>query len=286
MNKILQNMSRKRRIKEALALAAVACLAVGSLKAAMVDYQIGNGGLEDFDLTYNTSSGNTTINGALVGGIAITMVPGGTASSGLPATYTTVCTDIGASVYLGSTYGYDLTTFAGQSGIRPNWGYDAYNGHLNAADLATEQSEAIQNAAEIFNTHLGVLSGSSTTDKAALQLAVWAAVYNTGLNGQVNGITQSGGNYNLSSGRFTVSAGDQAAINEAAGWLLSVNGAYTLNGYLLFPDPNTPQGNGDGLPVQELLLPVPEPTTMIAGALLLLPLGARTLRFLRRNHPA
>jgi hypothetical protein len=32
--------------------------------------------------------------------------------------------------------------------------------------------------------------------------------------------------------------------------------------------------------------PVPEPTTMIAGALLLLPFGASTLRFVRRNRTA
>ena len=31
-------------------------------------------------------------------------------------------------------------------------------------------------------------------------------------------------------------------------------------------------------------IPVPEPTTMIAGALLLLPFGASTLRILRRNR--
>jgi hypothetical protein len=34
------------------------------------------------------------------------------------------------------------------------------------------------------------------------------------------------------------------------------------------------------------LAPVPEPTTMIAGALLLLPFGASTLRILRRNRTA
>jgi len=32
--------------------------------------------------------------------------------------------------------------------------------------------------------------------------------------------------------------------------------------------------------------PVPEPTTLIAGALLLLPFGASTLRMLRRNRTA
>jgi hypothetical protein len=33
----------------------------------------------------------------------------------------------------------------------------------------------------------------------------------------------------------------------------------------------------------QVLTPVPEPTTMIAGALLLLPFGASTLRILRRR---
>jgi hypothetical protein len=35
-----------------------------------------------------------------------------------------------------------------------------------------------------------------------------------------------------------------------------------------------------------ILAPVPEPTTMVAGALLLLPFGASTIRILRRNRTA
>jgi hypothetical protein len=38
--------------------------------------------------------------------------------------------------------------------------------------------------------------------------------------------------------------------------------------------------------VQFDLESVPEPTTMIAGALLLLPFGASTIRILRRNRTA
>jgi hypothetical protein len=34
------------------------------------------------------------------------------------------------------------------------------------------------------------------------------------------------------------------------------------------------------------ILAVPEPTTMVAGALLLLPFGASTLRLLRKNRTA
>ena len=37
---------------------------------------------------------------------------------------------------------------------------------------------------------------------------------------------------------------------------------------------------------QHAVAPVPEPTTMIAGALLLLPFGASTLRMLRKSRKA
>jgi hypothetical protein len=69
--------------------------------------------------------------------------------------------------------------------------------------------------------------------------------------------------------------------------LALANGLNTLtfvvhNGYV------PPQG-GDAGPFglrAESLTVVPEPTTMIAGALLLLPFGASTLRVLRRNRAA
>jgi hypothetical protein len=289
-------MNKTRYLAQALAMAAAMGLSVGAAKAAMVDYNIGDGGLESFNITYNDSGSHfTSISGALAGGIAITKVTGsaqqGTQPAGFPASYTTVCTDIGGTVYLGSTYGYDQQGFTGQTGVRPSWGLNAYDGTLQAPALLGEQQEAIQNAADIFYTHFSALSGSSTTDKAALQLAVWAAVYNTGLNGAVADVTYSGGVGSISGGRFTVSGGDQAAINEAALWLQGLTGSYGLTGNLLYPDP-TYQGNGDGLPVQELLIrtqdstPVPEPTTMIAGALLLLPFGASILRFVRKNRAA
>ena len=45
-------------------------------------------------------------------------------------------------------------------------------------------------------------------------------------------------------------------------------------------------GYPDGVPIALTITPVPEPTTMIAGALLLLPFGASTLRMLRKNRMA
>jgi len=287
-------MNKTKYIAQALALAAVSVLGVGAAKAAMVEYQIGDGGLESFNITYNYGLNlNTTIGGALAGGIAITKVAGGSQPTGFPSTYTTVCTDIGGTVYLGSTYGYDQASFAGQKGIDPNWGLDAYDGKYSAALLSGEQGKAIQNAASIFYNNFTDLRAGTATQKAAVQLAVWAAVYDTDLSGSVEGITynSSTGNYSFSGGRFQVTSGDQAAINLAASWLKGLTGGSTYTGDLLYPDP-TYQGNADGAPVQELLIrtqdaaPVPEPTTMIAGALLLLPFGASTLRVLRRNRTA
>ena len=155
--------------------------------------------------------------------------------------------------------------------------------------LAGEQTLAIQNAATIFYTHFADLgSGATVAENAAVQLAVWASLYDTAGSGEVQGITLSGGNYHFSSGRFQVTSGDQAAINLAASWLVGLNGSSSYTGDLLVPDPTTQNGNI----AQELLLrttdadPVPEPTTMVAGVLLLLPFGASTLRVLRKNRAA
>ena len=46
------------------------------------------------------------------------------------------------------------------------------------------------------------------------------------------------------------------------------------------------QGNGYELSGWTAYNVVPEPTTIIAGALLLLPFGASTIRFLRKNRTA
>ncbi|HMD54297.1 MAG TPA: hypothetical protein VKJ65_07110, partial [Phycisphaerae bacterium] len=79
--------------------------------------------------------------------------------------------------------------------------------------------------------------------------------------------------------------------------LLGLTGGYNNTGYLLQPDPlsgsGDTQGNPDGQLPQELLMgssalpgyssPVPEPSTVLAGALLLLPLGASAIRILRKS---
>jgi hypothetical protein len=256
---------------------------IGAARADVL-YQIVNS-TADME-TFNLKMDNVAINGALAGGIQIVMVRPGDAGDNLPSTYTTVCTDINGSVYLGQTYQYsEPVNFSSQyTGIAPTWGAD------NASGLSdpTSAAMAIQNAAELFYKYSGGvgltgLQGSDREKMAALQLAVWEALYDT----------TSTGNVDLTgTPRFQVTGGDSTAIADAAKLVADMSGNYGRTGQLLYPDPvHASSGinhNGDGEPPQELLLdsviPVPEPATIIAGALLLLPFGASTVRILRRNR--
>jgi hypothetical protein len=239
--------------------------------SATVSYQILNGGLEGFNVTIDT----TTYNGALAGGIKIHKTAG---DAGVPTDYVTLCTDIQGTLYLGNTYTYNKpTSFGNLNGVNPRWGADNFGKTPGNANPASAY-EAIQNAAELYYNHFSVLNGNSVTDKAALQLAVWSALYNTDATGAI-----------VTTGkRFTFSGADSAAVNEANTWLGQLTTA-THDGAILYPNPLN-QNDGEGEPPQELLMrsqditPVPEPTTMIAGAFLLLPFGASALRFLRKNR--
>jgi hypothetical protein len=239
-------------------------------QATYVNYQINSGGLETFNITWD----NVTEN-ALAGGIAFHRTSG---STSMPADFVTVCTDIGATLYLGATYGYSAPQgFDGQTGIRPTWGAGNEDSLANPANAAA----AIQAAADIFYEHQSVLTGGTISQKAALQLAVWEALYDTIVGGTT---------YSLGGGRFQINSGDAAAISLAATWLSEVNVNNVYTGYLLAPDPTVQYH----LPAQEVfynvtrsnIVPVPETPTLLAGALLLLPLGVSTLRILRRRQTA
>jgi hypothetical protein len=280
----------KNLSKRNLILVGMATLLIENFACASVEYTIGNGMLETFNLQITGPSGTIFYNNALAGGISITQPATPAANGDMPLSYITVCTDIEGTLYLGQTYTYNtpVTPFSGQSGLAPTWG-----------DNPADSAMAIQNAAYLFNTYYAALTGSGiggvyadqslATQRAALQLAVWAALYNTTASGAVNG------------SRFAVTSGDPSAISDAESWLSGLTGNYDLNGYLLTPTdladaPNN--GNADGEPPQELLIregdftpspfdslePVPEPPTMIAGALLLLPFGVSVLRILRRRR--
>jgi hypothetical protein len=259
----------------------VAALLVANQARATVSYQINSGGLETFNVAIDAGqTGGATYNGALAGGIAIHQT---TSDSTVPINYVTVCTDIQGTLYLGSTYTYNLpVSFGTLNGVNPRWGSDNYGQTTGSADAASAY-QAIQNAAELFYTHYSVLSGASVTDKAALQLAVWAALYNTDKSGQLTGT------------RFTFSGGDAAAVTEANTWLgllITAPSGLTYTGDLFVPNPLNQNGPiPPNEPPQELLYAVsplapipgvPEATTMIAGVLLLLPFGSSIIRILRK----
>jgi hypothetical protein len=246
----------------AAATALALCFWSASQANAQVDYSYTLNNSET-DLTggFNVTLDGSADNNILVGGAMFT-------ASGTPvpgySSFTTVCLDLRGTLFLGSTYAFTEQGFSSQTGLNPAWG----NGSGAASSGAA--SAAINNAAALYAAHENV---SSATDWAALQLAVWKALYDTEANGSV--ITTG------SAQRFTVQTDPTgAAWTEAQTWLgqLPANPNYT--GYLLYPANSS---------AQEVLIgvaAVPEPATLAAGAILLVPFGMSSLRLLRRRSIA
>jgi hypothetical protein len=254
---------------KALALVCASAWSVSAGHAAVTtSYTIADGGSEPFKMTWDTHTGV-----AFAGALSFTKV------SGIgPSGFLTVCTDIGAVLSPGFPYLYDSNPaiFNGHDGIRPTWGAGNQNSPPNPVNQANAAA-GIQAAADIYYNHYQYAFSHSASDKAALQLAVWEALYDTTAGGSPS--------LSLASGRFKVILGDTAAINEASLWLSQVNYSARYAGSLMEPDPQMQ----NGFLAQEVFFgvtPVPEPTTMIAGALLLLPFGASTLRFVRKKRAA
>jgi hypothetical protein len=276
-----------RMLKErVVALASVAACSM-AVAHATVSYQVGNGGLGTFN---GSIDGTETFNNALAGGIKITEQ--GTPVNGAPTSYVSVCTDIEGVLYLGQTYSYNTpTTFASaipSTGMDPAWGAVNTPGYLNGNAIdAANAMQALQNAASIFynyGTSGGTLTGNSgisgTVDQLeALQLAVWSALYNTTANGTISG------------NRFNFSGVDSTVSADVSAYLNGLTGTKGITGDLLQPNP----GNQYGAVPQELLcdlgptpnggpVSVPEAPTVFAGAAMLIPLAAGTIRILRRKQ--
>jgi hypothetical protein len=279
-----------------MAVATVGCVFNAS---ATVDvyYKVDNGktsktssGYQDLE-TFNVKFNSTTYNGIFAGGEMLTQTGTGHAvNTSMPLNYVSICTDFLGSLYIGSTYAFAPVSISGQTGIDPGWNNPAL---------------AIQNADELFMKYGDVGSGGIGTgggptltveDMAALQLAVWMSLYDTESNGKVDAIaTAKTWHAPAYTPEFQVTGGsDSGAISLALSWVASLTGNYDNAGSLLKPDLKLgSQHNPDGQYPQELLYcssvplsSVPEPATILAGVLLLLPLGVSTIRSLRKSRIA
>jgi hypothetical protein len=264
----------------AIGFSALALMTGWGLTAnASVYYTVG--GTQDLQMF------NVSFNGAgssvYAGGIQISQPNNASYpdNSGMPQTYLTVCTDFEGSLYEGRTYEYNspASYFAGLTGIDPLWN----NGSL-----------AIQNAAYLFY-HYGNASASSgisgsVQNLAALQLAVWMALYDTTASGNI--VVNGASEFYVKDANNV--GNDTGAIDLALSWITGLTGDTSYSGSLLTPISSLgDQGNPNCQLPQELLMAsgpqpngsgsaVPEPSTIMAGALLLVPLSASLIRWGRK----
>jgi hypothetical protein len=180
-----------------------------------------------------------------------------------------VCLSPGGNLNWG-TYKYDQLTFEqANPGANPaTWAY-------SGSDLW-----GIQNANWLWR-QFG--SSATTPDKGAgLALAMFAALYNSTGYGQVDlSITAP---FQVTywadhTGAATAYYNDLTALTASGAFDTSKDIYY---GYVLRPQ----EGQGIGQDFILIGTPVPEFTTLLAGALLLLPFGASTVRVMRRTRPA
>jgi len=162
----------------------------------------------------------------------------------------TFCIDVAHDVYLGETF--------------HDYSYTA----LASAPASPAGPMNITQAADIEKLWAAYYSAAKNSPvmAAALQVAIWETL----------------GNGNQ---KYTVTESDNVGVaTEAAGMLAALPGlSREANVNALV------SSDGQGYAADPQSLPpsvVPEPSTMLAGALLLLPFGASTLRILRRNRTA
>jgi hypothetical protein len=201
-------------------------------------------------------------------------------TSGL-GTFQTFCTELNVNFTPGIQYNYIINTGA----VPGDTGADAYNQKPLTGSAATSGPYNLDNisigTAWLYSQfRAGTLKDSSggaystAADEGTLQLAIWY------LEGEQNSTSPDNGAAIIgdqSNNTFIKKA--ESSLNLTLAQLeADSKGAYNVVVLNLY--------DGSGNFAQDQLAMVPEPATIVAGALLLLPLGLSTLRILRRTRKA
>jgi len=190
------------------------------------------------------------------------------------STFNSVCLSPSGEVYFNTSYDFNYDTLSGAvPGLNPS-GYWSPNGIQNAAYLWKEFGSTVANGDQ----------------GAGLALAMLEVLYNGGLNyGTLAANTTYAPNFGTdtaaqtaynqyisfyeSNGASSGSLGE-AANTQTYGIFVPVSGSPAGQEFIFLS-----QNNGN-------ITSVPEPTTLVSAALLLLPFGASTVRILRKGRMA
>jgi hypothetical protein len=232
----------------------------------------------------------TNLHATLVDGtITMTQTPyvgpngGGeyTAVTSSLGTFQTFCLELNVNFTPGNQYNYIINTGA----VPGDTGADAYNQKPLTGPVATSGPYNMDNisigTAWLYSQfRAGTLKDSSggaystASDEGVLQQAFWYLEDEENSTSPDNGQTIVG---DQSNNTFIKKA--ESALNMTLAQLeADSNGAYGVVALNLY--------DGSGNFAQNQLAMVPEPATIVAGALLLLPFGLSTLRILRRTRKA
>lgn len=260
------------KIKKTVLAVAICCL--GSLVAT----NVGWAALSQLNISYPSLSGyrfgmvvQATSKRVYAVPFAAGRVGGDSLPTGHPDPFITFCMDID----------FKLANGYWKSGSFSDVSLTSDSGALR------QGIPSLQYAAELYATYAGGImpvSGNwalaSTAQKnqgSALQLAIWEVLYEYPITGGFSLGTGTG---------FKVTSGDGSIISSANTMLASLT--YGT------PDPslnttfwNAAKADGSARSSQDLIgpfAPVPEPTTCVAGALLLLPFLASTVRVWRKSQ--
>jgi len=191
-------------------------------------------------------------------------------------TFQTFCIEYNEEFYPGSSYNFKENTGAvaggaGANAIDPNTHLPMDNISIGTAWLYSQFRAGTltldDGTGSYFNANRQANAGE-------LQQAIWF------LEGETGGVDNG-----------YVTLAETKLVETLAQIEADSHGAYNVIVLNLFAGGNDTPGNPgsfsqDQLAIDPKFTPVPEPTTMIAGALLLLPFGASTLRILRKNRTA